>query len=349
MNDLVYAHFRVLYYSVESSTGNRNFFHSRSILNTAIQYILEHRKNIHTCSCESFKESNRPAIIISSSSIDCARLISWNRFSFWLAGASEREVSTRIPTITCADHEHRPHNLTRNWATLSADYIFSRLRLKKEAGIPENTSGKFASGGFKYSSVTVSLRLLSNSAILSQHHRSKQEAGGLQANGMTPGTLCDKPEGEETFSSPQVDMQISSGEDTSGEVRADVLSAHPVNEPSQTSIRDDPSARTNESVVNESVINKEMVSADCTVLKIAPAESDSRSAELAIGASESIDLHTELAAALAKLTVPEEPGPEDCCGSGCVRCVWDVYDEQLEKYEDKKREVEDQIERRRAL
>lgn len=29
---------------------------------------------------------------------------------------------------------------------------------------------------------------------------------------------------------------------------------------------------------------------------------------------------------------PEKPLPGDCCGSGCVRCVWDVYYEELEAY-----------------
>ncbi|XP_023003942.1 uncharacterized protein LOC111497385 [Cucurbita maxima] len=29
---------------------------------------------------------------------------------------------------------------------------------------------------------------------------------------------------------------------------------------------------------------------------------------------------------------PEKPLPGDCCGSGCVRCVWDVYYEELEDY-----------------
>ncbi|XP_054823406.1 UPF0651 protein P31B10.02, mitochondrial [Prosopis cineraria] len=29
---------------------------------------------------------------------------------------------------------------------------------------------------------------------------------------------------------------------------------------------------------------------------------------------------------------PEKPLPGDCCGSGCVRCVWDVYYEELEEY-----------------
>ncbi|MED6107830.1 hypothetical protein PIB30_017912 [Stylosanthes scabra] len=29
---------------------------------------------------------------------------------------------------------------------------------------------------------------------------------------------------------------------------------------------------------------------------------------------------------------PEKPEPGDCCGSGCVRCVWDTYYEELEEY-----------------
>lgn len=29
---------------------------------------------------------------------------------------------------------------------------------------------------------------------------------------------------------------------------------------------------------------------------------------------------------------PEKPEAGDCCGSGCVRCVWDVYYEELEEY-----------------
>ncbi|XP_038723250.1 uncharacterized protein LOC120015097 [Tripterygium wilfordii] len=29
---------------------------------------------------------------------------------------------------------------------------------------------------------------------------------------------------------------------------------------------------------------------------------------------------------------PEKPLPGDCCGSGCVRCVWDVYYDELEEY-----------------
>lgn len=29
---------------------------------------------------------------------------------------------------------------------------------------------------------------------------------------------------------------------------------------------------------------------------------------------------------------PREPDAEECCGEGCVRCVFDVYEEQLERY-----------------
>ncbi|XP_021717849.1 uncharacterized protein LOC110685610 [Chenopodium quinoa] len=32
-------------------------------------------------------------------------------------------------------------------------------------------------------------------------------------------------------------------------------------------------------------------------------------------------------------TPPEKPEAGDCCGSGCVRCVWDVYYEELEAYD----------------
>lgn len=29
---------------------------------------------------------------------------------------------------------------------------------------------------------------------------------------------------------------------------------------------------------------------------------------------------------------PEEPGPEDCCQSGCSLCVWDMYKDNLHEY-----------------
>ena len=128
-------------------------------------------------------------------------------------------------------------------------------------------------------------------------------------------------------------MQSSSGE--SGDLKSDLVS-QPAAGPSQTSIHAD---------VPE-MSKKEISLAPCNGLETT---SDSKGAEMATGSTSSIVPHAELAAALAKLRVPAEPGPEDCCQSGCVRCVWDVYDEQLEKYEDKKREVEDGINGKRAL
>ncbi|BAN25344.1 oxidoreductase-like domain-containing protein [Caballeronia insecticola] len=32
-------------------------------------------------------------------------------------------------------------------------------------------------------------------------------------------------------------------------------------------------------------------------------------------------------------TPPERPLPEDCCQSGCNPCVFDLYEEALERYE----------------
>jgi hypothetical protein len=29
---------------------------------------------------------------------------------------------------------------------------------------------------------------------------------------------------------------------------------------------------------------------------------------------------------------PERPGLEDCCRSGCVPCVFDLYEEAMERY-----------------
>eukprot|EP00882_Tetradesmus_deserticola_P010462 GHRQ01011049.1.p1 GENE.GHRQ01011049.1~~GHRQ01011049.1.p1 ORF type:complete len:132 (+),score=41.92 GHRQ01011049.1:736-1131(+) len=29
---------------------------------------------------------------------------------------------------------------------------------------------------------------------------------------------------------------------------------------------------------------------------------------------------------------PTEPGPEDCCQSGCENCVWQVYNQELKRY-----------------
>ncbi len=35
---------------------------------------------------------------------------------------------------------------------------------------------------------------------------------------------------------------------------------------------------------------------------------------------------------------PVEPDPADCCGGGCVNCVFDTYDAALARY---KRELEE--------
>ncbi|MDQ6646433.1 MAG: oxidoreductase-like domain-containing protein [Pseudomonadota bacterium] len=29
---------------------------------------------------------------------------------------------------------------------------------------------------------------------------------------------------------------------------------------------------------------------------------------------------------------PPEPDAADCCGEGCVRCIYDVHDEKMERY-----------------
>jgi hypothetical protein len=29
---------------------------------------------------------------------------------------------------------------------------------------------------------------------------------------------------------------------------------------------------------------------------------------------------------------PAPPDPGDCCGGGCARCVWDVYNDALEAW-----------------
>jgi hypothetical protein len=35
---------------------------------------------------------------------------------------------------------------------------------------------------------------------------------------------------------------------------------------------------------------------------------------------------------------PVRPRPEDCCGRGCEPCVYDLYEEALERYEIKLRQ-----------
>lgn len=30
---------------------------------------------------------------------------------------------------------------------------------------------------------------------------------------------------------------------------------------------------------------------------------------------------------------PQPPDAEDCCSSGCVRCIYDIYEDALERYQ----------------
>lgn len=31
---------------------------------------------------------------------------------------------------------------------------------------------------------------------------------------------------------------------------------------------------------------------------------------------------------------PRRPGNDECCGSGCIPCIFDLYDEQMQRYEE---------------
>jgi hypothetical protein len=36
----------------------------------------------------------------------------------------------------------------------------------------------------------------------------------------------------------------------------------------------------------------------------------------------------------AKPTPPRKPEPNECCGTGCIPCVMDLYEEDLQRYEE---------------
>jgi Oxidoreductase-like protein, N-terminal len=36
---------------------------------------------------------------------------------------------------------------------------------------------------------------------------------------------------------------------------------------------------------------------------------------------------------LSKPTPPRKPEPHECCGTGCIPCVMDLYEEELWEYE----------------
>lgn len=31
---------------------------------------------------------------------------------------------------------------------------------------------------------------------------------------------------------------------------------------------------------------------------------------------------------------PAEPDADDCCAEGCIRCIYDIYEEKLERYQE---------------
>ena len=35
---------------------------------------------------------------------------------------------------------------------------------------------------------------------------------------------------------------------------------------------------------------------------------------------------------------PREPEPDECCGSGCEICVWDRYEQALQRYRERLQE-----------
>lgn len=37
---------------------------------------------------------------------------------------------------------------------------------------------------------------------------------------------------------------------------------------------------------------------------------------------------------------PIKPLPTDCCGSGCPKCIYEIYEEHLEKYKEWKKRQE---------
>jgi len=42
---------------------------------------------------------------------------------------------------------------------------------------------------------------------------------------------------------------------------------------------------------------------------------------------------------------PMEVDPDDCCGSGCQRCVYEIYNVELENYESALEKYEEEMER----
>jgi hypothetical protein len=43
---------------------------------------------------------------------------------------------------------------------------------------------------------------------------------------------------------------------------------------------------------------------------------------------------TQVEDLMKKCVKPRLPEDDECCGSGCATCVFDIYDTKMEKYED---------------
>lgn len=37
---------------------------------------------------------------------------------------------------------------------------------------------------------------------------------------------------------------------------------------------------------------------------------------------------------------PAMPDPDDCCGGGCTPCIFDIYEEQLERWQQRVEEIQ---------
>lgn len=53
---------------------------------------------------------------------------------------------------------------------------------------------------------------------------------------------------------------------------------------------------------------------------------------------------------MAGVWVPQRPDePDDCCMSGCVNCVWDLYRDEMEEWVAKRKEAEHALKKEQSL
>eukprot|EP01017_Pseudomicrothorax_dubius_P004092 TRINITY_DN10740_c0_g2_i1.p1 TRINITY_DN10740_c0_g2~~TRINITY_DN10740_c0_g2_i1.p1 ORF type:complete len:134 (-),score=39.49 TRINITY_DN10740_c0_g2_i1:130-531(-) len=64
---------------------------------------------------------------------------------------------------------------------------------------------------------------------------------------------------------------------------------------------------------------------------------------------ESVQIKIKLAELEKKKPVPpREPDPDECCGSGCQVCVWDLYTLAVEKYNDELAKWNEMVEKAKS-